>query len=140
MSYTKPDQTAFTLLQPNEVVVTLDTGDHIAVRCESTVEPNSGNPAVAAWARVVDSVGADKLDGMGQSMCSSFSHCSNPTEVATIGGVPALQKLALLAVLGESTSPLWQDPIHQTTLENASIRTNLAAAAHAGPANAGSLL
>lgn len=133
MSYTKPSQAPFTQLQPNETVVTLDSGDNVAVRCESSVEPNSGNPAVAAGARVVDATGADKLDGNGQPIHSSFSHCSNPTELAQVGGAAALQKLALLAVLGESTAPLWQDPIHASVLANASIRTNLAAAAHAGP-------
>lgn len=133
MSYTKPSQTTFTQLQPNETVVTLDTGDNVAVRCESSVEPNSGNPAVAAWARVVDAVGADKLDGAGQPIQSSFSHCSNPTEMASVGGAAALQKVAVMAVLGESTAPLWQDPIHASVLQNASIRTNLASAAHAGP-------
>jgi hypothetical protein len=133
MSYTKPDQTPFTALQPNETVVTLDAGDTVAVRCESSVEPNSGNPAVAAWARVVDATGADRLDGMGQAIQSAFSHCSNPTELAQVGGAAQLQKLALMAVLGESTAPLWQDAIHATVLENASIRTNITAAAHAGP-------
>ncbi|KZC23552.1 hypothetical protein RHOFW104T7_13195 [Rhodanobacter thiooxydans] len=133
MSYTKPDQAPFTVLQPNETVVTLDTGDNVAVRCESSVEPNSGNPAVAAFARVVDTTGADKLDGAGQPIKSAFTHCSNPTEVENVGGASALQKLAMLAVLGESTAPLWQDPIHATVLENASIRTNITAAAHAGP-------
>ncbi|MDE2427029.1 MAG: hypothetical protein KGO96_14110 [Elusimicrobia bacterium] len=140
MAYTKPSQTGFTALQPNETVVLLDTGDYVAVCCQSTVEPNSGNPAVAAWARVVDATGKDQLDGAGQTIQSAFTHCSNPTEVAQVGGVPALQKLALLAVLGESTSPLWTDPIHATTLETASIRTNITAAVHAGPADAGSLL
>jgi hypothetical protein len=141
MPYTKPNQATFTALQPNETVVTLDTGDNVAVRCESSVEPNSGNPAVTAWARVVDATGADKLDGLGEPIQSAFSHCSNPTELASVGGAPALQKLALLAVLGESTAPLWQDPIHASVLANASIRTNLTAAAHAGPvADPGALL
>lgn len=141
MPYTKPDQTPFTALQPNETVVTLDTGDNVAVRCESSVEPNSGNPAVAAFARAVDATGTDKLDGAGHPIKSAFSHCSNPTELASIGGASALQKLAMMAVLGESTTPLWQDPIHATVLENASIRTNITAAAHAGPVtNPGALL
>jgi hypothetical protein len=141
MAYTKPSQTPFTALQPNETVVTLDTGDNVAVRCESSVEPNSGNPAVTAWARVVDATGADKLDGAGQPIKSAFGHCSNPTELATLGGAAALQKLVLLAVLGESTAPLWQDPNHASVLENASIRTNIVAAAHAGPvADPGALL
>lgn len=133
MSYTKPDQSPFTALQLNETVVTLDTGDNVAVRCESSVVPNSGNPAVAAWARVVDATGTDKLDGAGQPIKSALTHCSNPTEVASVGGAAVLQKLAMLAVLGEPTAPLWQDPIHASVLQNASIRTNIAAAKSAGP-------
>jgi hypothetical protein len=134
MPYTKPDQTPFaTHLQDHETVVTLDSGQHVAVRCESTVEPNSGNPAVAAWARAINDDGTDALDGTGSPIKSAFSHCSNPVELAQLGGASALQRVAVMAVLGEPTAPLWQDPIHATMLENASIRTNLASAAHAGP-------
>jgi hypothetical protein len=142
MPYTKPDQAPFAgNLADHETVVTLDTGEHVAVRCECSVEPNSGNPAVMAWARVVDTAGANLLDGCGCSITSGFSHCSNPTELAELGGAPALQRIAVLAVLGESTAPLWQDPIHASVLENASIRTNIASAAHAGPVtNLGALL
>jgi hypothetical protein len=134
MSYSKPDQTPFAAnLTDHETVVTLDTGQNVAVRCEGSVEPNSGNPAVAAWARVVGADGVSLLDGAGAPILSAFTHCSNPTEMADLGGAAALQRLAVMAVLGESTAPLWQDPIHSSVLENASIRTNIASAAHAGP-------
>jgi hypothetical protein len=134
MPYTKPDQTPFTAnLTDHETVVTLDTGEYVAVRCEGSVEPNSGNPAVVASARVVGADGAASLDAAGKPIQSHFSHCSNPTELEAVGGACALQRIAVMAVLGESTAPLWQDPIHATVLENASIRTNLASAAHAGP-------
>lgn len=134
MAYTKPDQTPFAAhLADHETVVTLDSGQNVAVRCEASVEANSGNPVVVAWARVVAADGTNFLDGAGSPIASTFSHCSNPTEMAGVGGATALQKLAVMAVLGESTAPLWQDPIHSTVLENASIRTNLASAAHAGP-------
>jgi hypothetical protein len=134
MPYTKPAQAPFTAnLVDHETVVTLDSGQNVAVRCECSVEPNSGNPAVAAFARVVDASGASTLDGTGQPIATSFSHCSCPGEVDSLGGVGVLQKLAIMAVLGEPTTPLWQDPIHATVMQNASIRTNLASASSAGP-------
>jgi hypothetical protein len=133
MSYTKPVQTPFVNLQPHEFVVTLDTAQNVAVRVESSVEPTSGNPVVSAWGRVVDATGIDKPDGVGQPIYTAFSHCSNPTEQSSVGGAAGLQKAALMAVLGESTAPLWTDPIHATMLQNASIRTNIASAASAGP-------
>jgi len=82
---------------------------------------------------VVDGTGSDRLDAMGMPMLSSFIHTSNPTELGSLGGSAALQKLTVMAVLGEPTTPLWGDPIHATMMQNASIRTNLASAAQAGP-------
>ena len=142
MAYTKPDQTPFAAnLNDNEIVVTLDSGQNIAVRCECSVEPNSGNPVCKAFARVVDATGANALDSMGEPMLASFGHTSSAAELDELGGMPALQKIAIMAVLGESTAPLFQDPIHATELLNWSIRTNIAAAAHAGPVtDLGSLL
>lgn len=134
MSYTKPDQTPFAAnLTDHETVVLLDTGQAVAVRCECSVEPNTGNLAVAAAARVVNPDGSNWLDNAGQPCESGFSHCSNPAELTSLGGAAALQKLVSMAVLGESTAPLWQDPLHASTLQTASIRTNIASAAHAGP-------
>lgn len=141
MSYTKPDQSPFAAnLASYETVVKLDNGRHVAVRCESIVEPNSGNPAVTVRARVVNDDGTSAVDGDGKTIESSFSHCSCAAEIDSLGGVAILQKLAIMAVLGEPTDPLWQDPIHTTMLQNASIRTNIASAAHSGPVNTESLL
>jgi hypothetical protein len=142
MAYTKPDQTPFSAnLKDHEWVVTLDTGQNVAVCCEMSVEPNSGNPVVSACARVVNVDGTTAVDGIGKTMESTFPHTSTVQEVGEVGGVTALQKIALMAVLGESTAPLFTDPIHSTELLNWSIRTNIASAAHAGPvADLGSLL
>ena len=82
---------------------------------------------------MVNADGSSRIDAAGQEITSGFSHTSNPTELAALGGASVLQKLAVMAVLGEPTSPLWTDPIHASVLENASIRTNLASAAQAGP-------
>lgn len=140
MSYTKPDQTPFTKLEPNEFVVTLDSGQDVAVSVSVAVVDTSGNPALSSTARVVQADGSDQLDSTGNPIRSAFSHTSNPTEMSQLGGMPQLQTQMLLAVLGEPTT-LWGDTIHATTMENASIRTNIATAAHAGPVtNVGSLL
>ena len=127
-------------LLPNETAVTLDTGDMVALNAVCGIESNTGNPSIVGAARVINADGTDKLDAIGQPITSGFSHVTNATEIAQVGTMAGVQKCVLLAMLGESTAPLWQDPIHQTILQNASIRTNLASAAHAGPVNAGSLL
>ncbi|MGH8160291.1 MAG: hypothetical protein ACREPQ_19435 [Rhodanobacter sp.] len=135
MAYTKPVQTPFAAnLQPHEFVVQLDTGDYVAVDAEMSVEPNTGNPAVMVSARAVDATGMTRNDSGTPPMpiASAFSHTSNQTELAALGGVNALQLQACLAVLGETTT-IWNDSVHASVMENASIRTNLASAAHAGP-------
>lgn len=132
MSYTKPNQSPFAAnLQANEAVVTLDTGDDVAISAVMSVEPNTGNAVCQVAARVVDATGLTRNDAVGQPIQSGWSHTSNPAEMATLGTVSALQTQCMLAVLGEPTT-LWSDPIHQTTLVSVSIRTNLASAAHAG--------
>lgn len=133
MSYSKPDQTPFAAnLTDHEVVVQLDSGDYVAVCCACSVEPSSGNAVIKAAARVVDGTGADALDADGGAMKTSFSHTSSPQEASELG-IPALQKISMMAVLGESTAPMFQDPIHAVELINWSIRTNIASSAHAGP-------
>lgn len=142
MSYTKvtltPAQQA--LLLPNEIAVKLDTGDFIAVGIHLSVQGNSGNGVVKATARAVNTDGSARLDANGQAIASALSHTTNIAEVTSVGGIGALEKLVAMAVLGEPTAPLWQDPLHATMLANASIRTYLTSAANAGPVNAGALL
>lgn len=127
-------------LQPDETAVTLDSGQIIAVQATCSVAANSGNPVIAATAREIDATGAPVNDPNGQPIQSAFKHASNPSEITLCGNIAALQKCVLMAVLGESTAPLWTDPTAATMLANASIRTALASAAHAGPVNAGALL
>lgn len=120
--------------------VQLDTGDYIAVAAKTVVQANSGNPVVTAVARVINQDGTDRLDAVGQIMESQFTHTATQDDIAACGSIPEVQKRVLLAVLGEGTSPLWQDPSSTVMLDNASIRTNLASAAHAGTVNTGTLL
>lgn len=126
-------------LQPGETAVTLDSGDIVAIAAICSVESASGNTVVAATARVINADGTNKLDAIGQSMTTAFQHTSNTDEISA-NGIAVVQKCCLMAVLGESTAPLWQDPIHATALATASIRTNIASAAHAGPVDAAALL
>jgi hypothetical protein len=139
VSYTKTNPQPANL-QPTETAVTLDTGDDVAVAAVCSVASNSGCPVIAATARVINADGTDKLDAQGKPILSAFQHTSCQEEVTATGGMPALQKCVLMAVLGEPTAPLWTDPSAATMLSNASIRTALASASHAGPVDAGALL
>lgn len=128
------------------VVQLTDTGDLVAVGAVCIVQPHSGEPTIIAAAKVINSDGTDKQDVNGQPIATSFNHTSNSQELSDAGsgdpsaGMPVVQKACLMAVLGEDTSPLWQDPIHASMLATASIRTNILSAAHAGPLAGGSLL
>lgn len=139
MSYTKTDP------QPpglgvNETAVTLDSGQIIAVQATCSVTANSGNPVINATARQIDASGNQVDDANGQPIQAAFSHAAVQSEITLCGSISALQKCVLMAVLGEPTAPLWTDPSAGQMLSDASIRTNIASAAHAGPVNVASLI
>lgn len=150
MSYTKlatqPQNLALpiTLDDVTETVaataVQLDSGDYVAVAAKTVVQANTGNPVITAVARAINSDGTDRLDAIGQLMQSQFTHAATQDDITACGSIPDTQKRVLLAVLGEDTSPLWQDPSSAIMLRNASIRTNIDSAAHAGPVATGNLL
>lgn len=127
-------------LQPGETVVTLDTGDNVAVAANSSLQANSGCPVIAVTARAIDATGATRKAPCGALIQSAFQHTSCQAEIDSSGGMATVQKCCLLAVLGEPTAPLWTDPLHATMLSNASIRTALATAAAGGPVSVGTLL
>jgi hypothetical protein len=143
MAYTKPAQAAFQAnldVSINEFVVQLsDTLNYVAVSCVTSIEPNSGNPVFKGKARVVNADGSPMLDSNGARIESTYSQTSTAGEVASLGGSDAVSKQCLLAVLGEATT-LWNDPIHSTQMQNASIRNTLASVPHTGPAATSSLL
>lgn len=133
MAYTKPDQSRFNLLA-GQFIVMLDTGEYVLITQTCSVEPNSGNPVVKTEAIVVDGqFGLPNPDANGQAIKAGFAHTSCQGELDTLGGMSALQRLCIMAVLGEDTTPFWKDAAHADFLLHVSIRTNLAAAAHAGP-------
>lgn len=144
MPYTKPDQTPFAAnLAPDEFVVTLDTGQNVAVRSESA--RLAGNTLeVKAAARQVDATGVTLDDGNGHLIQSSMAHSFDVGTVTTYGA-PALTKDCLLLVLGEPTLVFGATPglppMDASARDAYSIRHAIAAAAHAGTtANLGAML
>ncbi len=133
MSYTKLDPTPFAAnLAAGEVVVQLDTGDDVAVRATISVQDQTGLPAMQAWARAVNPDGTTRTGPDGSPIQCSMSHRMTAEELAAVSGAAGALKLAIAAVLGEPTTPLWTDPIFTTVLQDWSIRTNLSTATHWG--------
>lgn len=121
-------------------VVQLDSGELVAVAARCGMHPTSGNLMIHATARVVDSSGADILDALGQTLDTTFGHEFTPDEITSCGSVSNAQKCVLMAILGEDTTPMWQDALCATMLANVSIRTDIENAAHSGQVDAGSIL
>lgn len=139
MSYVKTDPVPADL-NAGETAVTLDDGTIVAVQAKSSVQETSGCPVIAATARAIKADGSPETLPDGSPIASAFQHTSCAQEITDAGGIDVVQKCVLMAVLGEPTTPLWKDPSASTMLSNASIRTALASAAHAGPVDAGALL
>src|SRR5436190_24253085 len=123
--YSKPDQKQFRMaagadekseavegIEPGEFVVQLDTGEFVAVIAQTFIVAESGNPAIHARARVVNADGSVGRDANGDPIQTGFSHSTNQVELESLGGIAEVQRLVLLAVLGEPASQLWGDPIH----------------------------
>lgn len=125
--YTKPDQAAFAgNLAPGEFVVQLDSGEYIALRAVTSVEPNTGNTVVDATAVVVDAAGVTWRDAVGDMAMTSYNFCADVATVESLGGIEAFRRKMLLTVLGENAE--WVNPPHADVLDHASIRTTLTAA------------
>ena len=125
--YTKMDPQP-TTLQPGETAVTLDTGETVATACAIEAR-DGGDVFITATARSIEADGTARLLPSGSPIASQIGHLAKPQETADLGGLSAVQRCCLMAVLGESTAPLWTDPIHAGLLTSASIRVALAAAA-----------
>jgi len=151
--YQKIDQTKFRIATPateeqeavdglalDELVVRLDSGELVAVLAVGSVEPNTGNAVITARARMVNADGSTFVDAAGQVVESYYTRSADTANVDEIGGMAAFQRFMLLTVLGED--PEWPNhPLDKTVRDHSSIRTNIAAAAHAGPvANLADLL
>lgn len=135
MTYTKPDQAPYAAnLLPGEFVVLLTPeNDLVAARAVSSVEPNTGQVVVKAYARAVEPDGTTRRDANGQPIASDFSFTADTETVNLLGGPSGLQRKMLLTVLGEDVLAAWPAPPAPDALEHASIRVTLASAAIAGP-------
>ena len=144
MAYTKPTQTPFAAnLQPNEFVVTLDTGETVAV-CAMAKRIPGNRITVDAAARQVGSDGSTILDANGHAVTSSLSHAFTGEDV-TAYTAPTLIKECMLLVLGEPTLVFGATPglppLDPSAVLSYSIRHAISSAAHAGPVtDAGALL
>lgn len=144
MAYLKPLQTPFAAnLVNDEFVVTLDTGEHVAV-CSSSMRVAGNTLEVHAAARQVDLTGVTVNDDNGHPVQTSMQH-QFPVAEVTIYGAPALTKDCLLLALGEPTLVFGATPglppMDISARDAYSIRHAIAAAAHAGTtANLGAML
>lgn len=87
-------------LYPNEVAVTLDDGQDVAVYVEGSPTDNNAGLIFYASARAIAADGTTQLHGATQ-LVTEFQHTSNHDEVA-LYGADALAKCHILAVLGET--------------------------------------
>ena len=88
-------------LNPGETAVTLDDGSIIAVQAVSSVQDTSGCPVITATARAINADGTPKTMADGSPIASTFNHTSCTQEITDAGGIAAVQKCVLMAVLGE---------------------------------------
>jgi hypothetical protein len=126
--YTKMDPQP-TALEPGETAVTLDTGEIIATAITVEALETAGDVFITANARAINADGTARLLPSGRPITATFGHTAKPQETTDAGGLTAVQRCCLMAVLGEDTAPLWTDPIHAALLTSSSIRVALTAAA-----------
>lgn len=132
MSYTivSPPTAA---LQPNELQVTLDTGQSVALLAGSTRQAGGG-AQVSVHARQIDASGATVLDANGHAVTSAVSHSFDAITIAS-STLPACVKDCSLLALGEPTLLFGVSlpPLNPSVVASYSIRNAISAAAHAGP-------
>lgn len=127
-----PDSQIAPGLYPNEVAVTLDTGQGVAVYVEALPVDNNAGIAYYASARAINADGSTVMHGTVQ-MVTEYPYLSSQNEVAQLGATPLAQGM-LLIVLGEPLQTGTMDGETVTipqaasfAVASASIRTMLAA-------------
>lgn len=96
-----PDSELGPGLYPNEVAVTLDSGQDVAVYVEATPAGNNAGLVFYASARAIQADGTTLLHQPGNvQMVTECQHASSQAEV-TAHGADALAKCMAMAVLGE---------------------------------------
>lgn len=99
MSYTVVNP-ATAPVQPDEVQVTLDTGQSVAVSYTATATAGNGKGIIATARQIDPKTGATINDPMGHPIQSSSSHTWSSVDIQTFGG-DACVKDCMLVVLGE---------------------------------------
>ncbi len=132
MSYTVFNPPTATL-QTNELQVTLDTGQSVALLAQSTRQPGGG-AAVTVTARQIDATGATVNDANGHGITSAAAHSFDASTIAS-ATLPACVKDCTLLALGEPTLLFGASlpALDPSVVASYSIRNAITAAAHAGP-------
>ena len=128
-------------LQPNELQITLDTGQSVAVLASATRQPGGG-AAVTVTARQIDAGGTTVNDANGHGITSAVSHSFDVATIATATLTACIKDCSLLA-LGEPTLLFGASlpALDPSVVASYSIRNAITAAAHAGPvSDLGSIL
>jgi hypothetical protein len=132
MSYTKRSDIPCGV---EETVVQLDTGDLVAVSCNS--KRVDAGVSYRPRARAIDAQGDPLNWPDGRPIETGFTHNTTVERVEALGQ-EAVNRECMLAVLGEPVQGLfrWSDIL----LSGQSIRVSIAAAAVVGPADPGAVL
>jgi hypothetical protein len=110
-------------LPDGQIAVQLDSGEIIAITLASSRCEVTHNLQLQLSGNQVDSEGVQRVDGNGLLIQSAYSHKTNDTELANLGGVNELVKQCVNVLLGETTALLLSDDV----LAHASIRRAIAA-------------
>jgi hypothetical protein len=132
-----PDSQIAPGLYPNELAVTLDSGQDVALYVDANPVDNNAGIVFYGSARVISANGQTQMSGAVQ-MVTELQHTSSQAEIAAYGA-SALAQCVALAMLGEPiptvtvnsggtsvTQPMI--PWDANLLASASVRTMIAAA------------
>ena len=111
--YTKPDQAQFAgNIAPGNSSFNSTPARYIAVRAVTSVEPNTGNTVVDAYAVAVNADGTTWRDAVGDMARTTYDFCADAATVEAIGGIEVFRRKMLLTVLGENAE--WVNALTRT--------------------------
>jgi hypothetical protein len=88
-------------LYPSEVALALSGGALVAAGLETAWLPNNGGVSFTAWARWIEADGSSRTTAQGERAEIEFRYTADAATIAAMGGVEAIGRELLLAVLGE---------------------------------------
>lgn len=139
-------------LYEGEVALELDDGRRVAAGVETSWLPNNGGVGFYAWARWIEDDGASRITPQGRPAEIDFRYTADAGLIAAAGGVDAIARELLLAVLGEEggtreapaegggTAAVPVLDLGEAVRRNISVRAAIAAIASSGPMPAAGLL